>query len=288
MPLYDVCILSYFLGRNAHDFPYPGASPYPLSQDDLGSNTSVQFAQVIKENFQNIISTGSTDNKSKTSSGQTNDDEVKTNDKGDSNLVELTDEGDEIRRTWYQWVILVLFFQAILCYIPHSLWKSWEGGKLSLLLQNLNENTLDTDRDTTQDRRLVIVNYVLRNIGQHNLYVCKFIFCEFLNLVNIIGQMYMMDVYFGRQLSTYGSEVSSVTGMKIENKFEPMAVVLTKMSKCTFQKYGPTGTIENHESLCILPINIINPINILWVWYLTVFTWTCIDVLFRVITIVSK
>ena len=65
-----------------------------------------------------------------------------------------TEEGDEIHHAWYQWVVFVLFFQvlisflswyfdhtiliqAILCYLPHSLWKNWEGGKLSLLLQVL-------------------------------------------------------------------------------------------------------------------------------------------------------
>ena len=254
---------------------------------------SVEFQQVIKQNLQNLTSTDSTDKENKTSSGQTNDDKVKTtsnlDDIGDSNLVEVIEEGDEIHQNWYQWVILVLFFQAILCYIPRFLWKRWEGGKLSLLIQNLNENTLDTDRDTTHERRLVIVNYFIRNIRKHNMYVYKFYFCEFLNLVNIIGQMYMMDAYFGRQFTTSDFEVSdSVTGMEIEKRVEPITKVFPKMSKCTFHKYGPTGTFENHDSLCILPINIINPINILWVWYLTLFTWTCICVIFRVIIIVSK
>jgi len=208
----------------------------------------------------------------------------------DPNLVEVTEEGDEIRHAWYQWVVFVLFFQALLCYLPHFLWKSWEGGKLSLLLQNLDENTLDTDRDTTQDRRLVIVNYVIRNLRQHNVYVYKFIFCEFLNLVNIIGQMYLMDAFFGGQFTTYGSEVLSMTGVDMEKRVDPMAKVFPKMSKCTFHKYGPSGTIMNHDGLCILPINIINEkiYVFLWFWFLALITWTCIFFCFRVVTIVSK
>eukprot|EP00092_Neocalanus_flemingeri_P035835 GFUD01039015.1.p1 GENE.GFUD01039015.1~~GFUD01039015.1.p1 ORF type:complete len:398 (-),score=70.77 GFUD01039015.1:273-1466(-) len=208
----------------------------------------------------------------------------------DPGLVEVTEEGDEIRHAWYQWVVFVLGFQAILCYLPHFLWKSWEGGKLSLLLQNLDENTLDTEPETTKDRRSVIVNYVLRNIRTHNLYVYKFIFCEFLNLVNIIGQMYLMDAFFGGQFTTYGSEVLSVTGMDMEKRVDPMAKVFPKMSKCTFHKYGPSGTIQNHDGLCILPINIINEkiYVFLWFWYLALITWTCVFFCFRVVTIVSK
>ena len=28
----------------------------------------------------------------------------------------------------------------------------------------------------------------------------------------------------------------------------------TQMAKCTFHKYGPTGTIQRHDGLCILPV----------------------------------
>merc|ERR1712096_551080 len=181
----------------------------------------------------------------------------------DPNLVEVTEEGDEIRHAWYQWVVFVLFFQALLCYLPHFLWKSWEGGKLSLLL---------------------------RNLEKHNVYVYKFIFCEFLNLDNIIGQMYLMDAFFGGQFTTYGSEVLSMTGVDMEKRVDPMAKVFPKMSKCTFHKYGPSGTIMNHDGLCILPINIINEkiYVFLWFWFLALITWTCVFFCFRVVTIVSK
>ncbi len=45
-----------------------------------------------------------------------------------------TQEGDELRHAWYQWVCFILFIQAVLCYLPHQLWKSWEG-ELRILSQ---------------------------------------------------------------------------------------------------------------------------------------------------------
>jgi len=208
----------------------------------------------------------------------------------DPNLVRVNGYGDEIRHAWYQWVVFVLAFQGVLCYLPHFLWKSWEGGRLAMLLQGLDQQSLDGSSEVTKDRRSVIVNYVVRNLRTHNLYVYKFIFCEFLNLVNIIGQMCLMDSFFGGQFSTYGSEVISITGQEMEDRIDPMAKVFPKMSKCTFHKYGPSGTIQNHDGLCILPINIINEkiYVFIWFWFLSLIVWTGIFFCFRAVTIFSR
>jgi hypothetical protein len=170
------------------------------------------------------------------------------------------------------------------------LWKSWEGGKLSLLLQNLGENSLDIEPEKTNERRLVIVKYFQRNLRTHNIYIYKFIFCEFLNLVNIIGQMYLMNVFFNGQFTTYGLDVLSFSVVDMDKRVDPMAKVFPKMSKCTFYKYGSSGTIQNLDGLCILPINIINEkiYIFIWFWFLILIIWTLVFFCFRIVTIVSK
>ena len=40
----------------------------------------------------------------------------------DRDLIEVTEDGDEIRHAWYQWVIFVLFFQV--CF-ENFLWKKY-------------------------------------------------------------------------------------------------------------------------------------------------------------------
>ena len=50
-----------------------------------------------------------------------------TIDPNDPNLINVTPNGDEVRHAWYQWVCFVLFLQAIMFYVPHYLWKFWEG-----------------------------------------------------------------------------------------------------------------------------------------------------------------
>ena len=103
-----------------------------------------------------------------------------------------------------------------------------------MLLQDFGEKTLETEREVTASRRHVIVNYIIRNIRTHNIYVYKFIFCEFLNLVNIIGQMYLMDVFFSGHFTTYGSEILSMSAREPEQRYDPMSKVFPKVSKCKF------------------------------------------------------
>jgi len=208
----------------------------------------------------------------------------------DRDLVEVTSEGDEIRHAWYQWVVFVLALQAIMCYIPHFLWKSWEGGQIAMLIGGLDEKLMEVDTEKTREKRDKVVSYMVRTRHSHNLYVYKFIFCEFLNLINVFSQMYLMNVFFNGQFTTYGADVVTLSGQDMEKRTDPMAKIFPKMSKCTFHKYGPSGTIVNHDGLCILPINIINEkiYVFLWFWFVALACWTSIFIVFRAITIVSR
>ena len=37
-----------------------------------------------------------------------------------------------------------------------------------------------------------------------------------------------------------------------------MIIIIDQVTKCTFHKYGPSGTVTRHDGLCILALNIIN------------------------------
>ena len=64
-----------------------------------------------------------------------------------------------------------------------------------MVIQGLDQPTLN-DEDTKNDRRTTVVNYFIGNIRTHNTYVFKFVFCEFLNLVNIVFQVKKIFSYF--------------------------------------------------------------------------------------------
>lgn len=50
---------------------------------------------------------------------------------------------DEVKHhAYYQWVPFVLFAQAIFFYLPHLLWRTWEGGKIKKLVDGLQRAIL--------------------------------------------------------------------------------------------------------------------------------------------------
>ena len=59
------------------------------------------------------------------------------------------------------------------------------------------------------------------------------------------------------------------------------------MTKCTFHKYGPSGTITTHDGLCILALNIINEkiYVFLWFWFVGVAVFSAISILYRMIVL---
>lgn len=179
-------------------------------------------------------------------------------------------EKDKIKyHKYYQWVCFALFFQAILFYIPRYFWKSWEGGKLKMLCQDLNLSIL-----TTEEKRLerisLIADYLILNLHQQNFYAYQFFFCEFLNLFNVVSQIYLVDYFLDGEFSTYGADVIWFTEMDQNNRIDPMCRVFPKLTKCTFNKYGPSGSIEHFDGLCVLPINIVNEkiYVFLWFWFI--------------------
>ena len=65
---------------------------------------------------------------------------------------------------------------------------SFPGGKLQMLIQGLDGTMLE-GVDGVKSKRVAVVSYFFRTFRSHNSYVYKFLFCEFLNLVNIIFQV---------------------------------------------------------------------------------------------------
>jgi hypothetical protein len=98
-----------------------------------------------------------------------------------------------------------------------------------------------------------------------------------------------MDMFFGYQFSTYGTDVLRVSELPFEERVDPMSKVFPKVTKCTFHQYGPSGTIENKDGLCVLAANIINEktYDFLWFWYILLICWTSIHLLLRLASIAS-
>jgi hypothetical protein len=180
--------------------------------------------------------------------------------------VGLPKEGEELRHhMYYQWVCFFLFFQAMLFYIPRYLWKTWEGGKIRMLVLDLNCPIVE--EQAKNDRKKLLIEYFLTNLHHQDFYAIKFFFCEVLNFANVIGQIYFMDTFLGGEFTTYGADVVRFTELEPEDRVDPMAKVFPKVTKCTFHKYGASGTVQKIDGLCVLPLNIVNEKIMVFIWF---------------------
>merc|ERR1711942_475194 len=96
-----------------------------------------------------------------------------------------------------------------------------------------------------------------------------------------------MDFFLDGQFSTYGSEVLAMTELSYDIRTDPMNIVFPKVTKCTFHKFGASGTVQGFDGLCVLPLNIINEkiYVFLWFWFVILAFITGTQVTYRVCTI---
>jgi hypothetical protein len=166
-------------------------------------------------------------------------------------------------------------------YVPHLIYKAVEGGKVRNVLGSLNLFVMDKEKRKEAEDELA--TWFVGTLGIHNLWGVCIMLAQTLYLVNVVGQIFFTDMFLGYEFSTYGVHAASFLEQEDKERVDPMARVFPRVTKCTFHKYGPTGTIQRHDAQCILPINIINEkiYVFLWFWFILVAVLTGLDLILR-------
>jgi hypothetical protein len=150
------------------------------------------------------------------------------------------------------WMSLLFIITATLFYAPRYLWKIWESNRIRSLTCDLNNPLLD---DVKRKRQIgILIQYFKCNFNCQNFYAYRFFICEFLNLFNVILQIYFVDKFLGNEFTTYGRDVMRFSEIDQELRVDPMIKIFPKVTKCIFRMYGPTGSIQIIDG----EINLIN------------------------------
>lgn len=101
-----------------------------------------------------------------------------------------------------------------------------------------------------------------------------------------------MDLFLGGAFRNYGAAVAAFVhtprmpaGDMSFSSVNPMDKYFPKLTKCWFRNYGPSGTIQFKDRLCVLPLNIVNEkiFVILWFWLIFLAFVSSMAVLFRIL-----
>lgn len=212
---------------------------------------------------------------------------------------------DEIRHhAYYQWVPFVLFLQALSFYGAHLFWRSLEGGRIKALVHGMQmiaisqyvrqgedlvinkSYTLHTK--ITIDRKVGVIKReflrIYENIKLNRHFAAKLLGCEVLCLLNLLLQIYLTHRFLGRQFLLLGLHFLRDD---FQGKMDVLDVVFPKVTKCLFYKYGASGSIQHHDALCVMALNVINEkiYTFLWFWFAILLVVCSLALLWRGLTI---
>lgn len=81
--------------------------------------------------------------------------------------------------------------------------------------------------------------------------------CDFhfkFQLLNIL----MLNVIIPEFWSRYSQAISALLTGYPKNWMFHSELIFPRAAKCTYEPYGPSGSIQNFDALCLLPLNILN------------------------------
>lgn len=179
---------------------------------------------------------------------------------------------------YYQYVCFILILQALLFYLPVYAWRIWEGGRVCNLTGELKE----AFSELHDHRRKVLSHSFFSNTNNHNIYFVKYLLCELLNLCNVMGQLFLMDILFNGYFIKFGTKIFDLIRMNDEDRLDPMSTIFPKVTKCPMDS-------KNMDVVCIVPVNNANEkiYVFLWIWFVGLSVLTSLAVLYRIVTIFS-
>jgi hypothetical protein len=211
--------------------------------------------------------------------------------------------------SYYQWVPIILMFQALMFKLPNLLWRLLNGvGGLNM--DSLVQLTESTQLGTVEDREKVTnqaAKYIDKWLKAHRQYhnnalvrvrqIFSNIFCfwfakrdgKYLSglylfvkgiyAANIIGQFFLLNSFMSMDFSVYGFEVL----YKVFNGEEfKDSLRFPRVTLCDFE-IRQFANIQSNTVQCVLPINLFNEkiFIFLWFWFFLVAVVSCSSYLFH-------
>ncbi|XP_011864070.1 PREDICTED: innexin inx7 isoform X2 [Vollenhovia emeryi] len=174
------------------------------------------------------------------------------------------------------------------------------GGRLSMLVSGLHMASLllsETEIKINDDMKVPsrkdrdekvqqIRTGFINRLHLNRPWAYSLIFCELLNFLNVFVQIYLTNWFLGGAFWNLGRLVSVPATSKDE--VHPLDVIFPKVTKCTFHKYGHSGTIQKHDALCVMALNIVNEkiYTFLWFWFFVLLVITGLGLIWRLLTMI--
>lgn len=112
------------------------------------------------------------------------------------------------------------------------------------------------------------------------------VFCCAFNILNILMLNWKLPEFW----SCYSEAIPALlTGDSINWLFHS-EIIFPKVAKCTYEPYGPSGSAQIFDALCLLPLNTLNQklFIIVWIWYIVQLIMSILNLLYWMIVSCSE
>lgn len=174
---------------------------------------------------------------------------------------------EHAKHTYYQWVYFLLFFQLLLFALPEMIWKKTEKHLTAAALK-----LAEYCHDAEQNRGLPQEALDCLFVGSS--YWKKFVYYNLLCLLNLLLQIFIVDILLGNKFITLGliylaylKEDRVIFELNKHQIYAPLNDVFPLWASCHMSHTGFGGEAENREAICFLPLNNVNAKIFLWMWF---------------------
>ncbi|XP_031633594.1 innexin inx4-like [Contarinia nasturtii] len=198
-------------------------------------------------------------------------------------------EENKVYQRYYQWISLVFIIQAIIMYMPAYLWKITEGGLMHKICNDLDAIF---KQDKWNMKKNILIDYFKSQYvdRMHMKYVQHFIILKMLSFAFILFNIFLLSIIIPGFWSQYYKAISALLAGDMINWLIHIEKNFSITGKCTFEPYRPSGTIQQFDALCLLPLNILNQklFLIVWLCYILQIIISFLNLLFWLIITLSE
>jgi len=191
---------------------------------------------------------------------------------------------------YYQWVPFILLFQAFCFWLPNYLWNSLSkqtgidiGGLVKNAIQADNMDIDKREKTIEQIARHLHISLSLKYdyipmlkafnfrkripLGKRhgNYLYLIYIFVKFFYIINVLGQLFLMNLFFGFQYHSYGIEF--LTKFIRGDDYSRIDLAFPRVTFCDFKIRNLGDNIHQHSVQCALPINLFNEKFFICLWF---------------------
>ena len=200
-------------------------------------------------------------------------------------------ENDFVYHCYYRYIPLYLLLQAVFFILPNCLWNYFEKGNLANIIQDLH----NTNGQTFDDKRQELIKHsatAIRSMKNTTAYAAKYYLCMMINFLNVVIQFVLTSYFINKgEFFSYGADVisyyvgsDSMVDSQNYKIYSPMHTVFPRSGKCRIYLFGPSGTVQLKDSLCMMPLNALNDKMFLaiWFWFIILACITAVSIAYAV------